>query len=193
MLPAAFAFLHAHGVEVAPADLDAAVADALRAHRAVLYPRGGAGLTADELSFLREGGVDPDGEIRGLDPVVRGVAEHAAILKSALTTAEVAAALGVTEARVRQRLQKRTLFGIETRHGWRIPSFQLSEEGELPGWSEVAPRLPAGLSAVELLGWLTLPNADLVVGEEETPVSPLDWLRAGRSPKVAAAVAAGLA
>lgn len=193
MLPSAFAFLHAHGVDIPPDDLDAAVAEALRMHRAVLYPRGSAGLTADEVALLREGGVDPDARnVAGLDPVVRGVAEHAAILKSSLTTGDVAEALGVSEARVRQRLAKRTLFGIETRHGWRVPSFQLTEDGELPGWSEVAPRLPVGLSAVELLGWLTLPNADLVVGEEETPISPIEWLRQGRSARVVAGLAAGL-
>ncbi len=194
MLPAAFAFLHAHGVQVGPDDLDAAVAEALRTHRAVLYPRGGTGLTAEERAFLREGGVDPEPKDLGIaDPLVRGIAEHAAILKTALTTAEVAARLGVTEARVRQRLQKRTLFGVETRQGWRVPSFQLTEEGELPGWSDVAPKLPADISAVELFGWLTIPNADLYVDEEETPVTPLDWLRSGRSPKAVAALAADLA
>jgi hypothetical protein len=193
MLPAAFAFLHAHGVEATPDEIDAAVAEALRAHRPVLYPKGGSGLTGEERAFLAAGGVDPAVEIQGPDPLVRGVAQHAAVLKTALSTAEMAAALGVTEARVRQRLQKRTLFGVETRHGWRIPSFQLTADGELPGWSAVAPHLPAELSAAELLAWLTLPNADLVVGEDETPVSPLDWLRAGRGPRAVAALAEGLA
>lgn len=192
MLPAAFAFLHAHGVDATPEELDAAVAEALRAYRPVLYPRGGGGLTSEELAFLRAGGVDPAEEIAGPDPFVRGIAEHAAILKTSLTVGEVAAALGVTETRVRQRLQKRTLYGIETRHGWRIPSFQLTADGELPGWATVAPKLPAGLSPVELMGWLTLPNPDLGVGEDETPTSPLEWLAAGRSAKAVAALAANL-
>lgn len=193
MLPA-FAYLHAHGVDVQPDALDRALAEALAQHRAVLYPSGGSGLTEAETEVLRAGGLDPTPrDLGSAGPLVRGVAEHAAILKSALTTAQVAERLGVTEARVRQRLQKRSLFGVETRHGWRIPSFQFTESGELPGWSTVAPRLPADLTAVELFGWLSEPNPDLFLGEDDEPVTPRAWLLAGRSARAVAELAADLA
>ena len=119
MLPAT-AFLHAHGIDASCEDIDEAVADALERHRPALYPRDGSGLTAAEAEVLRQGGFEPAASAP--DALVEGLAEHVAILRTALSTGDVADRLGVSEARVRQRLQKRTLYGVETRHGWRLPS-----------------------------------------------------------------------
>lgn len=194
-VPLVAAFLHAHGLNVAPEELEAALVEAIAARRAVLYPfEGRSGLTAPEADALRRGGFDLEPRTMGKDdPVVRAAAEHAAILASALTTAEAAARLGVSEGRVRQRFAQRTLYGLHGRRGWLVPSFQFaSGNAELPGWDRVVPHLPASLSPVEVLGWLTLPNADLVVGEDERPVSPRDWLLAGNDPARVAELAAGL-
>jgi hypothetical protein len=194
-VPLVAAFLHAHGLNVAPEELEAALVEAIAARRAVLYPfEGRSGLTAPEADALRRGGFDLEPRAMGKDdPVVRAAAEHAAILASALTTAEAAARLGVSEGRVRQRFAQRTLYGLHGRRGWLVPSFQFaSGNAELPGWDRVVPHLPASLSPVEVLGWLTLPNADLVVGEDERPVSPRDWLLAGNDPARVAELAAGL-
>ena len=194
-VPLVAAFLHAHGLNVAPEELEAALVEAIAARRAVLYPfEGRSGLTAPEADALRRGGFDLEPRAMGKDdPVVRAAAEHAAILASALTTAEAAARLGVSEGRVRQRFAQRTLYGLHGRRGWLVPSLQFaSGNAELPGWDRVVPHLPASLSPVEVLGWLTLPNADLVVGEDERPVSPRDWLLAGNDPARVAELAAGL-
>jgi hypothetical protein len=194
-VPLVAAFLHAHGLNVAPDELEAALIEAIAARRAVLYPfEGRSGLTAPEADALRRGGFELEPRAMGkMDPMARAAAEHAAILASALSTAEAAARLGVSEGRVRQRFAQRTLYGIQGRRGWLVPSFQFaSEDTELPGWDRVVPHLPTALSPVSLLAWLTLPTPDLAVGEDERPVSPRDWLLAGNDPARVAELADGL-
>lgn len=197
MTPAALAtqaFLHAHGLQVDPIALDAVMREAVGEYRTVLYPFGAPpGLTEAEDTLLRESGLDPDPRDLGRDdPLARSAADHAAILESALGTQEVARRLGVTDARIRQRLKEGSLYGLQSAGSWRIPSFQFTAEGELPGWALVAKRLPTQLHPVALLRWLTLPNADLCVGSEEEPVSPRDWLLSGRAPEAVVAAAGGL-
>lgn len=188
------AFLHAHGLRVAPEGLNAALVEALAARRAVLYPFGArSGLTEVDAATLRAGGFDLEPREQGMDdPVVRAASEHAAILTAALTTAEVAERLRVSDGRVRQRLGQRTLVGVHGRRGWLVPSFQFGPDGELPGWDRVAPHLPESMSLVALLGWLTLPSVDLGLGDDETPTSPRDWLLAGQDPAPVALLADGL-
>lgn len=192
--PSTAAFLHAHGLRVPPEALNEALMDALAARHAVLYPFGGrSGLTSAEAGALLRGGFDLSSQDRGKeDPVVHASAEHAAILTSALTTAEAAERLGVSDGRVRQRLAQRSLYGVHGRRGWLVPSFQFASDGDLPGWDKVAPRLPVAMSPVTLLGWLTLPNPDLVLGEDERPTSPRDWLLSGHDPELVAQLADGL-
>jgi hypothetical protein len=107
--------------------------------------------------------------------------------------AQAAGHLGVAESRVRQRLGERTLYGIKRPGGWRLPRFQfttrVTERGTVPGIERVLPRLAPDLHPLEVVGWLTTPNPDLTVGEEERPVSPLDWLTAGLSPAAVADLA----
>ncbi|MCK6529598.1 DNA-binding protein [Myxococcota bacterium] len=192
---AAIAFLHAHGLSVDPGDLQTALAEAIARHRAVLHPvPGREGLTAPEEEVLREGGFDvtPRG-IGPDDPLVRTTAEYAAILQSSLGTRDAAALLGVSDARIRQRLAgRRTLLGVETRRGWRLPSFQFTEAGEVPGWSEVVTEIPPGLSLVAVLRWFSTPDADLEA-EDGSPRSPRDWLLAGGPPDAVARLARDLA
>lgn len=181
-MPLATAALTAVGLRCSRADLDFAVAEVLARRAEVFYPFGEpSGLTEDERAVLTAGGADleehaPDAG----DPLIRAAAEHAAILTSALTTAETARRLGVSEMRVRQRLAQHTLLGINTSKGWRIPSFQFTLRGELPGWGRVARQLPADVSPVELLSWLELPNPELRAGARE--LSPREWLASGHDP-----------
>ncbi len=109
-----------------------------------------------------------------------------------LSVAQAARKLGIDESRVRHRLSERTLFGTKVRGTWVLPAFQFSTDGPVPGIEQVLPHIPADLHPVALLNWFTLPEPDLVVGEEETPVSPRDWLLMGRDPKVAANLAESL-
>jgi excisionase family DNA binding protein len=170
-------------------DFEFAVSEVLHQHRAALYPAGpGSGLSAEERRLLVEGGADLDAHEDGAaSPTVRTAAKHAAILAAALSTAQAAERLGVSEMRVRQRLSAGSLRGISTSRGWRLPSFQFTDEGELPGWDRVAKALPEGLSPVVLLNWLEAPHGDLIV--DGRPASPLGWLCAGHDPKAVVAVA----
>lgn len=173
-------------------DFEFAVSEVLKQHEAALYPAAcGSGLTSEERALLIEGGADLEEHVGGEDdPVVRTAAKHAAILAASFTTAQAAARLGVTEMRVRQRLTAGSLRGIHTSRGWRLPSFQFTEQGEVPGWDRVAKALPVDLSPVAMLNWLELPNGELYVKTKQ--LSPLQWLRTGRDPAAVAAIAGQL-
>ncbi len=181
-------------IDVEPDELDQALAEALDRQKLLSWPRGDSALPAHETEILEAGGFDLSARKRGAtDPLARGLARHVALVKTALTVGKAAAHLGVTEGRVRQRLGKHELYGVAFGREWRLPAFQFTDEGEVPGWAFVAPRLPPDIAAVELDSWLTTPNPDLTLGEDEVPVSPRDWLCAGRSVKVVAQLAADLA
>jgi excisionase family DNA binding protein len=189
------AFLHAHGLDVDPKGLDVALRNAIRALRSQYHAKPGQeGVAATQLSVARLGGLDPESAAgKHSDPLLIGVITYARILKTGLTTLEAAKRLGVSDARIRQRLHARSLFALRDGWIWRLPSFQFTEGGELPGWGEVAVRLPQDLSPIALEQWLLLPNTDLIVGENETPTSPRTWLLEGRPPAVVAILAGELA
>ncbi|MEQ1564514.1 MAG: hypothetical protein ABMA64_02665 [Myxococcota bacterium] len=192
--PETMAFLHARGLDVEPKALIAELRAALEAAQTRYY--GGVdeeGLTAEEVEVARSGGLD-DAPISGAtDPLLQGVVAYAALIHTGLTTRQVAERLGVTDARVRQRLKDRTLLAVRAGKSWHLPEFQFTHKGELPGWGEVCPHLPSSASPVALERWLVLPHPDLVIGEDETPTSPRDWLLAGRPPQAVAALAGELA
>jgi hypothetical protein len=192
------AVLERAGLRVDPEEFDRLVADALEAVVPLHPPPDAAAeLSDDELALLAEGGMRFDPlPTGGEHPLLRTAAQYAALLGSSLSVAQAAAHLGVAESRIRQRLGERTLYGIKRPGGWRLPRFQFAAgaagsaaEGTVPGIERVLPRLAPDLHPLEVVGWLTAPSPDLTVGEEEQPVSPLDWLKAGRSPAAVAALA----
>lgn len=188
------AFLHAHGLDVEPKGLPRVLRDAIKNLQSLYYPDSGQeGLTAAEIQIYRSGGLDPAPRASGMDdPLLRGVMTYAALVDTGLTAVESARMLGVTDARIRQRLKERTLFAIKNGGSWRLPMFQFAEGRELPGWGEVARKLPQGISPVAVAQWLMLPNLDLAVGEDGTPKSPREWLLEGRSPLAVARLAEAL-
>ena len=148
-------------------------------------------LTAADAAALARGGFDLEASDHGRDdPLARTAAAYTALLATALTVAGAAALLGVDASRVRQRLAARTLYGIKTRGGWRLPRFQFQAGRQLPGIETVLPYLDPGLHPVAVAGWFERPNVDLLVDDE--PVSPRDWLRSGGAPAVVAELAAAL-
>lgn len=190
----AMAFLHAHGLDIDPKGLVAALREALTAFEVAYCPSDVEGLTAEEAKLAAEGGLDPTPIHEISDPLVQGVVTYAAILHTGLSTRDAAERLGVSDARIRQRIQERTLLGVRAGKSWRVPVFQfLPDGGELHGWGEVCASLPPGVSAVVVERWLTTPNPDLGIGEEEAPISPRQWLMEGRRPEVVVALAAELA
>ncbi len=148
-------------------------------------------LTPLEAAALARGGFDiaPVGHDRA-DPIGRTAAAYAALLATSLTVAEAAQVLGVDASRVRQRLAARTLYGIKTRGGWRLPRFQFDADGALAGVELVLPHVDPDLHPLALAGWFDMPNVDLLLDDE--PVSPRDWLRSGGHTAVVAELAAAL-
>lgn len=127
------------------------------------------------------------------DPLARTVAEYTALLATAWPAPQAAHWLDVDASRVRQRLARRSLYGIKLADGWRLPAFQFDAAAPgrvVPGIERVLPRLDPTLHPVGVYRWFAQPNPDLVVAGE--PVSPLDWLRTGGDPAEAAALAADL-
>lgn len=151
------------------------------------------GLPVEEQAALRRGGLTLEAvDLGDRDPVLATAARYAAMVVSGLSVAQAARKLGIDESRVRHRLSERTLYGIKVRGAWMLPAFQFSNSGPVPGVEQVLPRVPTDLHPVALLNWFTLPEPDLVVGEEEAPVSPRDWLLMGRDPKVVGTLAESL-
>ena len=150
-------------------------------------------LTAAERDALGRGGLDLVPVAWGPeDPLLRTAAEYAVLVASAYTVSQVAELLKVEPSRIRQRLAARTLYGVKDRGNWRLPRFQFEEGRLVPNVGSVFARLRNGLHPVGVWRWFTTANPDLVVGEDETPVSPLDWLRAGFDAATVADLAAEL-
>ncbi len=149
-------------------------------------------LTQEEVGALERGGVSVDVSEPGEDPLELAAAKYTALLAQSLTVSEAAKMLGVNPSRVRQRLAGRTLYGIRQRSGWRLPAFQFERGRPLPGIELVLPRLDTTLHPLSVYNWFTSPDPDLVIGPDELPVSPRDWLLSGGDPSVVAEIAASL-
>lgn len=136
------------------------------------------GVSLDDLAPLR-----PDEPRADLE----AAAAHAGLAASALKVSQAAARLGVDPSRIRQRLAARSLFGIRVEASWRLPRFQFTDDGRqlVPGFGAIAPGL-AELHPLDVATWFTTPHGDLVLGvsgNEETAVSPRDWLLGGGDPR----------
>lgn len=113
------------------------------------------------------------------------------LLRRSLTLDKAAKVLGVSTSRLRQRLSEHTLYGIKEGRSWKIPTFQLDARRKslVHGIDKVLPRIDADAHPLAVVSWFTSPHQDLVVGDEETAVTPLQWLSAGRSPGIVAELA----
>ncbi|HEV8579359.1 MAG TPA: hypothetical protein VGX68_09785 [Thermoanaerobaculia bacterium] len=178
------AFLHSHGIEVAPESLDPMVQEAVTRLQRTLYRRDSrTDLTRSEAEALEQGGFVLEPRSSGkADPLAETVAEYAALLKSSLSTSEAAKRLGVDPSRIRQRLTSDppTLYGIRIGAGWYIPEFQFDRDELIRGVGEVIAQLHPELHPVAVLRWFTSPNPDLSTDEPNSGnLSPRDWLRLG--------------
>lgn len=145
-------------------------------------------LTASEAETLKAGGLDLGRRRRTEpDPIGEAAAQFAAILAESEDVAGVAARLGVTRARVRQRAAERTLLAIREDDEWRFPRAQFDHRGPIRGLPAVSLALPADLHPVAVWTFLREPTTELTVGDR--PSSPLEWLRSGGSPDPVAAIA----
>ncbi len=135
--------------------------------------------------------LEPQKPAVGLGALENGLPSTVAELrKQSLSTAEVAARLGVNPSRIRQRLLARTLYGFKDSAGWWLPEFQFDEGATVPGVEQIFPEIEPSVSPVAVARWFVTPWMDLVVDEErEIVVSPRTWLLEGRDPALVAAQA----
>lgn len=149
-----------------------------------------------ESDALQAGGMDLRPQQPGeSDPLLEGATHFARMVNESLTVQEAAERLGgVNESRVRQRLlaDPPTLYALKSGREWRLPKFQFLRRGTAPGLQTVIAALPRDLDPVSVERWFMAPNPDLGVGDEERPVSPIEWLKMGGSPERAAELAKDL-
>ena len=137
------------------------------------------------------GFADEDAGVPGA--LERSRIEYELLLRESLTLAAAAKALRVNPSRLRQRLtaRPRTLFGIKEGRAWRLPKFQFEARGRLVrGIEKVIPRIRPDAHPLAVQSWFLAPHQDLVMGPDEQPVSPREWLRAAKPPDVVADLAA---
>jgi len=158
------------GLRVRPEEFARLVEEAL----ADIFPLRGdmsprQALTPEEVRALEEGGAVLEPRAHGAEsPLVRTAAEYAALLAAGFTV--------------------RTLYGIKQPSGWRLPRFQFTERGLVPGFERVAPRL-IGVDPVSVARWFTGPHLDLTLEDDDTPIAPRTWLELGLDPGVVTALA----
>jgi hypothetical protein len=159
---------------------------------AVVPERSSRRFSASEEAALEEAGVDLSGPPEATySPDSRTLSRLLALHSHSLTVADAAARLDRTTSRVRQRLMERTLYAFRAPGGeWRIPDWQFTDAGPIPGLETVAPELPIGLHPLSVQGFMFAPNPDLVIGED--PVTPIEWLATGGDAEVVAHLVAGL-
>jgi hypothetical protein len=144
--------------------------------------------TAEERAALEGGGLDlGPRRRRDRDPIVETAARYTAILADSEDVAEVAARLGVTRARVRQRATERTLLAIREGDEWRFPRAQFAGDAPIRGLPAVSVALPPDLHPVAVWAFLNERSNDLEL--DDRPATPLEWLRSGGSPEPVAAIA----
>ncbi len=192
---AIFKVLESHGIRASEDELAGAVEEMLlESGFRVPYPNPREHLKPEAIELLQRGGFQLDPPDFGAgDPIAQTALEYAVLRATGLTTRQAAKRLGVNDSRVRQRLGGRGLYGIKSGDGWRLPAFQFSRDGLVPGIELVLPRLPENLNPVAVQRWFHTPNPDLEAAQEEAqPLTPLQWLSIGNDPEVVAELAEGL-
>ena len=163
----------------APEALNDALRGAIESMHRTLYAPSRDELTPSELELLGRAGVDVEESPLRADPMIEYATEFAAILTSSLSPAQAGERLGgITAVRVRQMIRERSLFALRLEARWRIPGFQLGDEGLVPDIGAVNAALPATLDPVSVLRWYTRPDPELEAPGGEI-LSPLEWLRSG--------------
>jgi excisionase family DNA binding protein len=112
------------------------------------------------------------------------------ILDTSLSVGQAAERLGVGTSRIRQRIGEGSLYAIKVGRSWRLPDWHFTKSGELPGIAAVIHALPDGTDLLEVDGFVTSSNVDLVV--EDVAVTPLEWLGAGLDAESVLRIAADL-
>lgn len=177
------------GLRISPAEFLALVEDAAR-RLSPPHPEPAQYFSPDQQAALADVDLDlsPHREDEG-DYRARTVAEHAVLADSALTVVEAARRLGVDDSRIRHRLKERRLTGWKDQ-GWRLPAWQFTGTGVLPGLDVVLRAVPADQPPLVVAAFMSTPQPDLPINGR--PATPRQWLLAGGDPEPVATLAATL-
>ena len=115
-----------------------------------------------------------------VDHRARAVAAHAVLRDSALTVADAAGIVGVDPSRIRHRLAAGRLGGWKDHGGWRLPAWQFTNSGVLPGLEVVLGAVPEDQPPLVVAAFMTTPQRDLPL--DGSPATPRQWLLAGGDP-----------
>ena len=161
-----------------------AIADALRrvfnSMEPLVHESRTSGLT--EQAILREG------ELRlkhnsGQDLVTEGAVRFAALVERSLSAKDVAKQLKVTPNRVYQRLSSRELYSFRLDGKRLVPDFQFAGGKLIPNIAQVNKALSETMHPLGIFNWYHQKSADLFIDDEqETLLTPLEWLAEGRDP-----------
>ncbi|WP_037313254.1 hypothetical protein [Amycolatopsis orientalis] len=146
--------------------------------------------SADQRAALTDVGLDisPRSEDEP-DFRARTVAAHAVLADSALSVLEAAKALGVDDSRIRHRLKEGRLTGWKDQ-GWRLPAWQFTGSGVLPGLEVVLRAVPEDQPVLVVAAFMSTPQTDLVINDQ--PATPRQWLLSGGDPEHVARLVATL-
>ena len=101
------------------------------------------------------------------------------LLRAGHTVDETAKLLGAPDADIRRLVNERKLYAVRHNGEWIVPDFQVEGRGLIPGLEQVVPHLPHDVQIVEVYTWFTSPSTDLE-DDHNRPLSPREWLLAGR-------------
>ncbi|MGV6876788.1 hypothetical protein ACUSIJ_29540 [Pseudochelatococcus sp. B33] len=150
-------------------------------------------LSQTEANALRSVGATPEADQPDATPLIQTAANHSALVATALPLADAARRLRVTDGRLRQRIGEGSLLAVHGPDGrsLRIPVFQLTETGELPGLRVIMKAMRRELEPVQVAAFFTTPQVDLEDDKGE-PMTPVTWLLAGNNPTTVKELARGI-
>lgn len=146
---------------------------------------------AGQRSVLAEVGLDLSPRRQGeRDSRAKAVAAQAVLRDTALTVAGAAERVNVDPSRIRHRLAENRLAGWKDRGGWRLPVWQFTNTGVLPGLDVVLAAIPEDQPPLVVAAFMTTLQEDLQLAG--APTTPRDWLLSTGDPARVARLAATL-
>ena len=136
-------------------------------------PSAGPALSEHDATLLTEAGFVTDPAAATAARVDRDIRMQD-LVQSSLSVADAAERLGVTTARIRQRLTDGTLWAFTSGRNRLLPPAQFTAAGAVPHLEKVLPLLNKDLHPLTVQAVLTQPQPSLVV--DGRPVSIVAWL-----------------
>ncbi|GBF17750.1 hypothetical protein Br6_05157 [Rhodococcus sp. Br-6] len=133
----------------------------------------GPALSEHDAALLAEAGFVTDPAAATAARVARDIRMQD-LVHSSLSVTAAAERLGVTTARIRQRLTDGTLWAFDSGRNRLLPPGQFTADGAVPHLEKVLPWLPKDLHPLTVQSLLTQPQPSLVV--DDRPVSIVAWL-----------------